>query len=215
MSSDACTIDSVGRQDHLHHEIRIGYAEFNDQDPLALATLSRPPLSIEYPTGVHYPDWFIPLKLKLSVSSSLASSLTIRCRLLPSSLRLHSVQSNVLNLLDHYIQIEHRQTASTLDFHVLINQVPPKETFEIDLATIIFTVNATTAHQTISIDWFLSHNQTNDMNEPLLRIPIQIQNDDIQTIVALTDFTRLINTAMLSMQIEQYPLQVLAVNYSG
>jgi hypothetical protein len=52
-------------------------------------------------------------------------------------------------------------------------------------------------------------------NQPILRVPIHIQYDDIQTIVALTDFTSLINTAMLSNQIQQFPLKILAVNHSG
>ena len=203
--------------------MRIGHAEYIDYDHQFISTSSRSSISIDYPNGVHYPSWFIPLKLKLIVSSSLSSSFIIRCRF-KSVLSVSSIQTNVIELLNHYIQIEDRQNGSQIDFHLIINQANLHDVFEVDLATIIFTINGTELNSSstkdfnhiYSVDWFLiSNNSLIDPNEPLLRTPIHIEFDDIQTIVALTDFTRLINTAMLSMQAERYPLRILSVNFSG
>ena len=220
-SSNDCLLDHLPQQDHIHHEVRIGHAEFLDYDHLFISTLSRSSISIDYPNGLHYPGWFIPLKLKLTLTStsSLGSSLLIRCHF-ASILSVYSIQTNVLQLLNHYIQIDHRQSTSTIDFQLTMNEINTNNAFEVDLATVIFTINGTSlpkpdlmqSNSIFHIDWFL---QASNQSEPLIRVPIQIQLDDIQTIVALTDYTRLINTAMLSMQIEQYPLKILAVNHSG
>ena len=223
-SSKDCVLDHLTQQDHIHHEVRIGHAEFLDYDHLFISTLSRSSISIDYPNSVHYPGWFIPLKLKLILSSAspLGSSLVVRCQF-PSILSVYSVQTNVLQLLNHYIQIDHRQSASTIDFHLTINQANANNAFEVDLATLMFTINGTSlpnsdpiqSNSIFSVDWFLLSSSASNESEPQIRVPIQIQLDDIQTIVALTDYSRLINTAMLSMRIEQYPLKILAVNHSG
>jgi hypothetical protein len=134
---------------------------------------------------------------------------------------------NILKLFNYFIQINHnissRQSISDIDFNITINQINKtnqNDIYEIDLSTIMLTINSTNFYQNNSnsvlyIDWFIISNNSFDSNKPILQIPIQIQYDDIQVIVALTDFTRLINTAMLSMQTEQFPLKILAVNHSG
>ena len=81
----------------------------------------------------------------------------------------------------------------------------------------INSTNATNINSNFLIDWWIlsNHSMQNNSDLPILQIPIHIQFDDIQSIVPLTDHTRLINTAMLSMQIQKYPLKILAVNHSG
>jgi hypothetical protein len=223
-SSNECIVDHSTQQSHIHHETRIGHAEYIDYDHLFISSVSRSPISIDYPNGIHYSGWSVPLKLKLILAStSFAPNFVIRCHR-TALLSVTSIQTNILNLLSHYIQIDHRQSDAFIDFHVTNNQIQSKTLVEIDLATIIFTIN--TAQQLtsndmiktnmiVSVDWFLLSNGTSNETEPIVRVPIQVRFDDIQSIVALTDFTRLINTAMLSMQIERYPLKILAVNHSG
>ena len=184
--------------------------------------MSRSSVSIDYSTGVHYPGWFFLMKLKLILSSTLAPSFIIRGRL-PTHLSVHSIQTNIPKIANSYIQILYRQSSSDIDFNVTINQTSRNDAFEIDLATIVLVVNATNVDRTnptttnilSSIDWFLLSSTASYPTEPILRVPVQVHSDDIQTIVALHDHTRLINTAILSMQAEQYPLRILAVNYSG
>ncbi len=222
-----CISDHTPKQDHIHHETRIGHVEYIDHDNILFSTITRSSISIDYPTGLHYPNWYFPLKLKLILSSSsVFSSFIIRCRL-TSDFSIHLIQTNILKISDYYIQINHqishRQSISDIDFNITINQinqVNPNPLFEIDLATIMLTINSTNFSQQNSnsvlfIDWFILSNSSVNSNETILRVPIHVQFDDIQTIVALTDFTSLINTAMLSMQIQQFPLKILVVNHSG
>lgn len=229
MSVNECIADPTIKQDHIHHETRIGHAEYIDNDNIFFSTLSRSSMSIDYPIGIHYPDWYFPLKLKLMISPSLLSSFIVRCRLL-SYFSIHSIQTNILKISNYQIQITHntyhRKSYSDIDFNIKINQTNKtnqNNIFEIDLATITLKINSTNFYKLNSeksnpisfIDWFILPNNSIDIIEPILRIPIHIQYDNIQTIVGLTDFTSLINTAMLSMQVQQFPLKVLAVNYSG
>ena len=151
------------------------------------------------------------------ISSLILPSFIIRCRL-TSNFSIHSIQTNILKISNNSIQINHyihhRQSISDIDFNITINKTNQNNIFEIDLATIILKINST--NSILSINWFfLSSNNSFNSNQPILQIPIHVQYDNIQTIVALTDFTSLINTAMLSMQTQQYPLKILAVNHSG
>jgi hypothetical protein len=143
------------------------------------------------------------------ISSSILPSFIIRCRL-TSDFSIHSIQiSNNYIQINHYIH--HRQSISDIDFNITINKTNQNNIFEIDLATIILKINST--NSILPINWYLL--SSNNSNQSILQIPIHVQYDNIQTIVALTDFTSLINTAMLSMQTQQYPLKILAVNHSG
>jgi hypothetical protein len=152
------------------------------------------------------------------ISSSILSSFTIRCRL-TSDFSIYSIQTNILKISNISIQINHnihhQQSLSDIDFNITINKTNQNDIFQIDLATIMLTINSTNLQKTKSIDWFILSNTSSETNQSILRIPIQVQHDNIQTIVALTDYTSLINTAMLSMQTQQFPLKILAVNHSG
>lgn len=203
--------------------MRIGHAEYIDYDYQFISTSSRSSISVDYPVGIHYPHWFVPLKLKMILSSSLSSSFIIRCRF-DSVFLLSSIKTNIIDLLNSYIQINHQSYSNYIDFHILINQANLKDVYEIDLSTIILKINDTHLNndatknlsQDYSIRWFLLMNSSLfNESDPLIQTQIHIELDDIQTIVGLTDFTRLINTAMLSMQTERYPLRIVSVNYSG
>ncbi|CAF0967441.1 unnamed protein product [Rotaria sordida] len=228
-SINECISDHTPKQDHIHHETRIGHAEYIDNDNILFSTITRSSISIDYPIGIHYPDWYFPLKLKLIISSSFLSSFIIRCRLL-SYFSIYLIQTNILKISNYHIQINHniyhRESLSDIDFNIKINHINKtyqNHIFEIDIATIMLRINSTNLYEInqynsnsiLFIDWFLLSNNSFHNNEPILRVPIHVQYDDIQTIVALTDFTSLINTAMLSMQTQQFPLKILAVNYSG
>ncbi|CAF3695704.1 unnamed protein product [Rotaria socialis] len=229
VSIDECISDHTPKQDHIHHETRIGHAEYIDNDNIYFSTITRSSISIDYPIGIHYLDWYFPLKLKLIISSSLLPSFVLRCRLL-SHFSIHLIQTNILKISNYNIQLNHnvyhRASTSDIDFNIKINQINKTSqinTFEIDLATITLKINSTNIKKinqenfnSVSfIDWFLLSTASFNNTESILRVPIQIKYDDIQTIVGLTDFTSLINTAMLSMQIQQFPLTILAVNHSG
>ncbi|CAF2892626.1 unnamed protein product [Rotaria sp. Silwood2] len=229
ISINECISDHTPKQDHIHHETRIGHVEYIDNDNILFSTITRSSISIDYPIGIHYPDWYFPLKLKLIISSSFLSSFIIRCRLL-SYFSIYLIQTNILKISNYHIQINHnihhRESSSDIDFSIKINQrntTNQNDIFEIDVATIMLKINSTNLYKInqhnsnfiLFIDWFILSNSSSHNNEPILRVPIHVQYDDIQTIVALTDFTSLINTAMLSMQIQQFPLTILAVNYSG
>lgn len=164
------------------------------------------------------------LKLILSSITHLPASI-IRCRLKPY-FSIHSIQTNIPKISNYVIQITHqissRSSFVDIDFNLTINRTDSNpSSFEIDLATIILFINTTNlseinSNTIYSIDWWiLSNTSSNHSDPPILQIPIQIQSDDLQTIVALTDYTSLINTAMLSMQIQKFPLKILAVNHSG
>jgi len=202
--------------------------EYIDNDNILFSTITRSSISIDYPTGIHYINWYFPLKLKLILSSSsIFSSSLIRCRL-TSYFSIYLIQINILKISNYYIQINHnishQDSISDIDFNITINQInqtnEKNHLFEFDLATIMLNINSTNishdnSNSVVFIDWFILSNSSFNSDEPILRVPIHIQYDDIQTIVALTDFTSLINTAMLSMQIQQFPLKILAVNHSG
>ena len=186
--------------------------------------MSRSSISINYPNGIHYSNWFVPLKFKyLHSSSTKYSTFIIRCQLIKDFL-IHSIQTNILQIANYSIQINHQLSEQNyhtdIDFNLTIkqlNETQENQLIEIDLATIILRINTThfSPLKTDSIrfiDWFILANHS---QEPILRIPIHVQPDQIQTIVALTDFTSLINTAMLSMQNQQLLLRILAVNHSG
>ncbi len=147
-----------------------------------------------------------------------------------SSFSIYSIQTNILKISNYHIQINHkifhRQSISDIDFNITIKQINKtneNNIVEIDLATIMLAINSTDLYKNIQynsnsvlmIDWFILSNNSLDSQEPILRVPIHVQYDHIQTIVALTDFTSLINIAMLTMQIQQFPLKILAVNHSG
>lgn len=183
-------------------------------------------IAIDYPNGIHHFNWYFPLKLKLILSSiSHLPSSIIRCRL-KSYFSIHSIQTNIPKISNYVIQISHeispRLSFVDIDFNLTINRTnSDSPSFEIDLATIILFINITNSSEInsdsiYSIDWWiLSNTSSDDSDPPILQIPIQIQSDDLQTIVTLTDYTSLINTAMLSMQIQRFPLRILAVNHSG
>ena len=159
------------------------------------------------------------------LSSSSPSSLLIRCRF-TSHLSIHVVDATIPKISSTPIRLHHntstRQSLTDIDFHLTINRTAPidaKHSREIDLATINLFINSTDPRDShpsvLFIDWFLLSNKSSDPKEPLFRTPVHVQYDDIQTIVALTDYSSLINIAMLSMQIQQFPLRILAVNHSG
>jgi transmembrane protein 132 len=227
-SFNECISNHSPKQNHIHHETRIGHVEYIDNDNILFSTINHSSISIDYPTGIHYSNWYFPLKLKLilSSSSSLVSSFIIRCRL-KSYFSIYSIQTNILKITNYFIQINHkihpRSSLSDIDFNLTINQINKTNSnslFEIDLATLLLSINSTNLHQNNSnsylfIDWFILSNNSVHSHDPILQVPIYVQSDDIQTIVPITDFTSLINTAMLSMQIQQFPLKILAINYSG
>lgn len=226
-SLNQCISDSTPKQNHIHHETRIGHVEYLDNNNILFSTITQSFISIDYPIGIHYPNWYFPLKLKLIHSSlTIYSSFIIRCHL-TSDFSIHLIQTNIPKLLNYNIYINHNisyQNFSTdIDFNITtkqINQTNEKNLFEIDLATIMLKINTKNlsqyqANSIESIHWFILTNNSSNSNQSILQIPIHIQYDDIQTIVGLTDFTSLINTAMLSMQIEKFPLKILAINHSG
>lgn len=226
-SYNECVSDSLSKQDHIHHETRIGYVEYLNDDNILFSTARHSFISIDYPIGIHYPNWYFPLKLKLIHSTvSIYSSFIIRCRL-KLDFSIHEIQTNIHNISNYKIHITNNvipsKTFHDIDFNITIkqlNQTNDKNFFEIDLATILLKINSKKLTQyqmnsIVSIDWFILTNSSLNSNQTSLKIPIHIQYDDIQTIVGLTDYTNLINTAMLSMQIQKFPLKILAVNYSG
>ncbi|UJR25351.1 hypothetical protein I4U23_006701 [Adineta vaga] len=212
-----CLADSTPNQDHSHQETRIGHSEYLDNDNIIFSTITRSSISIDYPQGIHYANWYFPLKLKLILSSSTPSSILLRSRI-TSHFSIYSIQK-------HHFQLNHtlsnRTTSTDIDFHITINRTNKSEqktSIEIDLATLTLIINSTKQSKSNSIfyiDFFLLSNKSSDTKESIFRIPIHVQYDDTQTIVALTDFTSLINIAMLSMQMQQFSLKILAVNYSG
>ncbi|CAF0864856.1 unnamed protein product [Adineta ricciae] len=224
-TANDCLADHTPRQSHIHQETRIGHSEYLDNDNIMFTTITRSSVAVDYPYGVHYANWHFPLKLKLFLSSTVPSSFIIRCRLL-SHFSILSIRKHNLKLANYDIQLNQtlsNRSASTIDidFHVHINRtnkIEQKSSVEIDLASLTVLINSTKQLKPSSIfyiDWFLLSNKSFDTKEPIFRVPIQVQYDDIQTIVALTDFTSLINIAMLTMQIQQFPLKILAVNHSG
>ncbi|CAF0760251.1 unnamed protein product [Adineta steineri] len=225
-----CISDHTPKQGHIHQETRIGHAEYIDNDNIIFSTITRSSILVDYPSGIHYPNWYFPLKLKLILSSTNYSSFIIRCRLTPY-FTINSIQTNILKISNYFIQINqtvlNRQSITDIDFNITINQtnkLHEHNLIEIDLATILLTINSTylykntnqyNSNSILFIDWFILLNNSVDYKEPIFRVPIHVQYDNIQTIVAITDFTSLINIAMLSMQIQQFPIKILAVNYSG
>ncbi|CAF2513257.1 unnamed protein product [Rotaria sp. Silwood2] len=95
ISINECISDHTPKQDHIHHETRIGHVEYIDNDNILFSTITRSSISIDYPIGIHYPDCRLKLGQQQCTDDRSFSQNDLSCEIIIVSNNIHSFNNNL------------------------------------------------------------------------------------------------------------------------